>query len=178
MWSAESWFRRHSPLNAALGIKVEFQMNELCAKEILSPEELQTEVLKRLEIYDKKSLLEMFALYLGKAQLLEFALKKLLIELFGFKLEELERKTLGQTRWLLKEKGLREDYLSLLEGVVNDRNHAAHEMLANQAITASFNIEFSERMQFKELQDSAYNLEQAIILFDYIQYNHAWLPNA
>ena len=149
-------------------------MNELYDKEIIPPEELQAEIFKRLEAYKDKSFLEMFALYLGKAQLLEFALKKLLVELHDFKLEDLERKTLGQTRWLLAEKGLREDYLVLLQTVVNERNHAAHEMLANQALIASYEIEISERMQLRELQNSLFTLEQAIFLFDYFQHNNAW----
>lgn len=153
-------------------------MSDLYEKEEITPEDLQAAVFERLKTYENKSFLEMFALYLGKAQLLEFALKKLLVELYEYELGALERKTLGQTKWLLEENGIRTDYLDMLQNVVNDRNHAAHEMLANQAIIGSFEVLFSERIQVKELQQAAFNLEQAIILFDYFQHHKTWEPEA
>lgn len=113
-------------------------------------------------------------MYLGTAQILEFALKKLLEEKFNIPADQTENRTLGQIRKKLEEVGLRADYTDLLKVVVKDRNYAAHELVANQALIGSFGVELSERVQFKELNQLIYNLEQALFLFDYFQHNNAW----
>ena len=51
-------------------------MKNLYEKEEITPEDVLAAVFERLKTYEDKSFLEMFALYLGKAQLLELALKK------------------------------------------------------------------------------------------------------
>ncbi|OZY86504.1 hypothetical protein CBP51_05630 [Cellvibrio mixtus] len=153
-------------------------MSEIFDKEKLSGEEIQNEVFRRMEKYNEKSFLEQFAIYLGTAQILEFGLKKLLITLFNATEENLERKTLGQTRVELEKRGIRADYTELLKEVVSDRNYAAHELLSNNALLNSFNVTFSENMQFKELKHFIYKLEQAVLIFDYIQHSNAWLIKA
>lgn len=141
----------------------------------LSQKDIQDEVFKRMKKYDNKSFLECFSIYLGTAQILEFALKKLLENKYNVSLEDSEKMTLGQARAKLESLGIRSDYTELLKNVVADRNSAAHELLANQALISSLGIEMSERMQFKELEHYIYGLEQAVFLFDYIQYNDAWV---
>ena len=79
---------------------------------------------------------------------------------------------------ILENNGLRTDYLALLNVVVDDRNHAAHEMLANQAILKIFEEAFSDRFQQRELLSVAFKLERSIILFDYFQHNNAWQTGA
>jgi len=153
-------------------------MTEVFGKEQLSGEEIQNEVFRLMEKYNEKSFLEQFAIYLGTAQILEFGLKKLLISLFNATEEDLERKTFGQTRAELEKCGLRADYTELLKEVVSDRNYAAHELLSNNALLSSFNVTFSENMQFKELKHFIYRLERAVFIFDYIQHNNAWLIKA
>ncbi len=128
--------------------------------------------------YEGKSFLECFSIYLGTAQLLEFALKKILEEKFQVPSEETENCTLGQTRVKLEKYGVRADYTELLKGVVKERNHAAHELLANHALISSLGVELSERMQFKELNHFIFGLERAVFLFDHIQHNDAWLVSA
>ena len=149
-------------------------MTEVFGKEELSGEEIQNEVFRLMEKYNEKSFLEQFAIYLGTAQILEFGLKKLLISLFNATEEDLERKNFGQTRAELEKCGLRADYTELLKEVVSDRNYAAHELLSNNALLSSFNVTFSENMQFKEFKHFIYRLERAVFIFDYIQHNKAW----
>ncbi len=149
-------------------------MDTIYDKPEITSEEIQQEIFKRSEKYNGKSFLECFSIYLGTAQILEFALKKLLEEKFNIPIDQIENKTLGQTRVKLEEFGLRADYTELLKGVVKDRNHAAHELLSNQALIGSLGVELSERFQFKELNQFIYNLERAVFLFDYIQHNNAW----
>lgn len=152
-------------------------MTSIYDKEELSGDDVQNEVFRRMEKYGEKSFLECFSIYLGTAQLLEFALKKLLEEMFGISEEETDKLTLGQSRVKLESVGLRTDYTELLKQVVKDRNHAAHELLANQALIGSLNLDISERMQFKELKHFIFGLERAVFLFDYFQHNNAWVLN-
>lgn len=74
---------------------------------------------------------------MGKAQLLEFGLKKILLTLPGYNLDEekLERLTLCQTRVELEKLGLRTDYNAYLKSFKDQRNTMAHEFLANFAVT-------------------------------------------
>jgi len=150
-------------------------MSSIYEKEELSGSDVQSEVLRRMEKYNDKSFLECFSIYLGTAQILEFALKKLLEESFGIPESETEKLTLGRSRAKLETVGLRADYTELLKQVVKDRNHAAHELLANQVLIGNLGVELSERMQFNELKHFIYGLEQAVFLFDYFQHNDAWV---
>jgi hypothetical protein len=153
-------------------------MSSIYDKEELSDDDVQNEVFRRMEKYERKPFLECFSIYLGTAQILEFALKKLLEERFNVSEEDTEKLTLGQARARLENVGLRSDYTELLKQVVRDRNSAAHELLANQALIGSLGIEFSERMQFKELKHFIFGLERAVFLFDYFQHNNAWIVEA
>lgn len=152
-------------------------MSAIYDKEVLSGDDIQNEVFRRMEKYEHKSFLESFSIYLGTAQILEFALKNLLKEHFNVYEEETEKLTLGQVRAKLESLGLRSDYTELLKQVVKNRNHAAHELLANQALIGSLGVEISERIQFKELRHFIFGLEQAVFLFDYFHHNNAWVVN-
>ncbi|EJE8521959.1 hypothetical protein P3656_19920 [Vibrio parahaemolyticus] len=141
----------------------------------LSGKEIQHRVLLKVEEYQDKSVLEQYALFMGKAQLLEFCLKNLLFRLFDVPIESTEKWTLGRTKNELKSKGLRPDFIEFLSGVVDYRNHMAHEFLANDAITQSF-ANFSEHKRFRELYKAIYELEQLIIFYDWCEENQGWNP--
>ncbi|ELI0612312.1 hypothetical protein Q8V59_004238 [Vibrio vulnificus] len=141
----------------------------------LSKVEIQQKVLQKVEEYQDKSILEQYALFMGKAQLLEFCLKNLLFRLFDVPVESTEKWTLGRTKNELKNKGLRPDFIEFLSSVVDYRNHMAHEFLANDAIIQSF-ADFSEHKRFGELYKAIYELEQLILLYDWCEENQGWLP--
>ncbi|MFD1218125.1 hypothetical protein [Microbulbifer celer] len=115
-------------------------MSSIYDKEELSGDDVQSEVFRRMEKYERKSFLECFSIYLGTAQILEFALKRLLEERFNVPEEDTEKLTLGQARVRLENVGLRSDYTELLKQVVKDRNNAAHELLENQALIGSLGV--------------------------------------
>ena len=142
---------------------------------VLSKVEIQQKVLQKVEEYQDKSILEQYALFMGKAQLLEFCLKNLLFRLFDVPVESTEKWTLGRTKNALKSKGLRPDFIEFLSSVVDYRNHMAHEFLANDAITQSFS-DFSDHKRFGELYKAIYELEQLILLYDWCEENQGWLP--
>lgn len=141
----------------------------------LSGVEIQQKVFQKVEEYQDKSVLEQYALFMGKAQLLEFYLKNLLFRLFDVPIKETEKWTLGKTKNELKSKGLRPDFIEYLSSVVNYRNHMAHEFLANDAMIQSF-ANFSEHKRFSGLYKSIYELEQLIVLCDWCEDNQGWLP--
>lgn len=137
----------------------------------LGGQELQAKIFAGLEIYEGKPFIEQFGLFMGKTQLLEFGLKKILVSLPGYNLnqEKLERLTLGQTRVELEKLGLRTDYNSYLKLFKEQRNTMAHEFLANFAVTQQLLDGAALIRPFeRELAHACYAVEQLIILFDFI----------
>ena len=122
-------------------------------------------------------MLEQYAIFMGKAQILEFGLKGLLARKFNLQPEEMERWTLGRTKNELRDKGLRPDFIKFLESVVDHRNNMAREFLINTEITRSI-VNFSDRKLYGDLFRALYELEQIIILHDWCENNDAWLPRA
>jgi len=139
----------------------------------LSEEQIQAKVHAKLDEYKERSMLEQYAIFMGKAQILEFGLKGLLRRKYKVPPEEMEHWTLGRTKNELKDRGLRGDYISLLESLVGHRNNMAHEFLVNDAITRSI-ANFSEFKLCGDLFRAVYELEQAIILYDWCEENDAW----
>lgn len=140
----------------------------------LKAEEIQAIVFKRVEKYDSLSFLEQFAMFIGKAQVLEMGLKGLLVRKYGFELEQIEKLTLGQTTRQLEKSGLRVDYIALLKAVVEHRNYIAHELLVNNAIINTLLDGESGHFGIRELQHGIYELEQAILLYDWTEEHNAW----
>lgn len=137
----------------------------------LGGKELRDKILAGLEIYKGKPFLERLGLFMGKAQLLEFGMKKILESLPGYNLSEgkLENLTLGQTRVELEKLGLRADYNAYLKSFKDQRNTMAHEFLVNYAITQQILDGAALIRPFeRELSNASIELEQLIILFDFI----------
>lgn len=72
----------------------------------LSGEQIKAEVLAKLDQYKGRSVLEQYAIFMGKAQILEFGLKGLLARKFDVSHEAMGRWTLGRTKNELRERGL------------------------------------------------------------------------
>ncbi|MGB0219758.1 MAG: hypothetical protein ACPGJF_10535 [Sinimarinibacterium flocculans] len=143
----------------------------------MSGEQIKAEVLVRLDQHKDRSVLEQYAIFMGKAQILEFGLKGLLARKFDVPHEQMERWTLGRTKNELRDRGLRPDFIGLLESVVDHRNNMAHEFLVNTEITRSI-ATFSDRMLYGDLFRALYELEQIIIFHDWCEENDGWLPRA
>lgn len=137
----------------------------------LGGQELQNKIFEGLKIYDGKPFIERFGLFMGKAQLLEFGLKKILVSLPGYLLpeKELERLSLGQTRIELEKLGLRTDYNDFLKSFTRQRNKMAHEFLANFTVTQQLLDGAALIHPFeRELTHACFAVEQLIIIFDFI----------
>jgi hypothetical protein len=144
----------------------------------LNSEQIQTGIKKGLEKYNKLSFLEEYAMFMGVAQLLEFGLKNLLADKYNYQIEELERKTLGQTKRELEKVKLRPDFLKLLDSIVAYRNYIAHEILANRSLyLAVVGDKIPEGHYDKEcrtLHKAIYELEQLVFLFEWTNENDGW----
>ncbi len=143
-------------------------------QEELSGKYIQSEVFRRLEKYDELTALEHFAMFIGKAQILEYALKSLLVRLFGYDWEKIERRTLGWTCRELKDSGLRADFIALLESVTEYRNYIAHEFLVNEAVMRTILEGSSGRLGLKHLEKGTYELEQLILIYEWTDERNAW----
>ncbi len=139
----------------------------------LTGEEINTMVLAKLDEYKNLSHLERYAMFMGKAQILEFGLKNLLTGKFGIPTEDMKKWTLGKVKDELKNQGLRTDFIALLGSVVAHRNNMAHEFLVNNAITKTL-ADFSERKLYGDLFRAIYEIEQIIILHDWCEMQSSW----
>lgn len=139
----------------------------------LSKREIENLVLKNIEIYEKLNILESFAMYMGKAQVLEFSLKNLLSRKYDIDMNNMEKWTLGKVKEQLKKQGIRQDFIHQLSNVVNKRNYIAHEFLVNTGITKSI-TNFSDRKIFGDLFRATYELEQILIIYDLTEKYNAW----
>lgn len=136
--------------------------------------EIQPVLAEKLERYENLTFLEHYAMYMGKAQLLEMGLKRLLIEKFEYEFDAIEKWTLGRVKSELREIGLRPDFIALLESVVEARNYIAHDLLADQGLMQSIlNDRYYSKFE-RILSTAIIELEQIIIIFDWTNEHNGW----
>lgn len=80
----------------------DLKMTKLAA---LSSEAIKESVHAKLEAYKNLNILEQFAMFIGKAQILEFGLKGLLTRMYGVPSENMKKWTLGKTKNELRDRG-------------------------------------------------------------------------
>jgi hypothetical protein len=74
---------------------------------------------------------------------------------------------------LLRERGLRPDFIGLLESVVAHRNHIAHSLLASQVMLHSL-AAGDARFERRALERGIYELEQLWFLYEWTEEHDAW----
>ena len=139
----------------------------------LSAEEIENAVKEKLGDHKDLSFLEQYAMFMGKAQILEFGLKGLLTRKYEVPFETMEKWTLGRVKNELSKKRLCQDFIAYLSHVVDYRNYIAHELLANNALTQSI-ANFSDRKLYGDLFRGIYELEQIIILYNWCEEHNGW----
>ncbi|SIS95313.1 hypothetical protein [Chryseobacterium gambrini] len=141
----------------------------------LTTEQIHEGMKEGLQKYENLTFLAKYGMFMGVIQILEFGLKKLLQEKFNYDLDEMEKWTLGKTVKELKEKGLRSDFISLLENIVEKRNYIAHEMLSNMALMNSIVEDLNPYPKDERKLDKAIiELENIIFFFDWTNTNNGW----
>ena len=130
---------------------------------------------ERLSKQDNFSFLEQFAMYMGKAQILEAGLKGILVRKFDYEYEAIETWTLGRVANVLKENNIREDFTTLLDSVVEYRNYIAHDLLADDALMKSLTDGKGMTKPARILSKAAIELEQLMIMYDLCQEHDSWI---
>jgi len=137
--------------------------------DVINPSEI---ALKNLEKYKDYSLLENYALYMGKCQILELGLTNLLVENSEYDYDQVGSWTMGRLTNELERIGLREDYIKWLKLIIDKRNHITHEFLANRIITMELTDGKGFHSDESYLSKAAFELEQALIIFTHMQENN------
>lgn len=137
-------------------------------KKSLSGKQVHATVVRRMRRIDALSFLESFAMFMGKAQLVELGLKNILAGKYGYNGEKIERWTLGRVVNELRECGLRQDFIHLIEQLKEHRNYIAHELLANDAVLRKLAGRGAQRLAWKSLRHGLYLVEQVIVVHDFL----------
>jgi hypothetical protein len=135
----------------------------------LSAKQVHSRVVRRLRKNDSLNFLENFAMFLGKAQLVELALKRILMTKYGYEEgRRLTRLTLGQAITELKNCGLRKDFIALLEDLNEHRIYIAHELLADDALMQKLAGAKTRLLALKLLDRALYAVETVIVVHDFL----------
>jgi hypothetical protein len=140
--------------------------NRLTRKQIIS------QVGKRLLKNEKLNFLENFAMFMGKAQIVEMALKQRLVNEYAYDEDEIERWTLGTAIKELEKCGLRKDFIALLDELNEHRKYIAHDLLAGDALMRNLIGPEAQRFAWKSLQRGLYAVEVVIVVHDFL-YGHS-----
>ena len=113
-------------------------------------------------------------MFMGKAQIVELGLKGLLVRQYGYDSEQIEKWNLGQTIRELRKRGLRQDFVGLIEELNEYRNHIAHDLLADEALMRRWiGSSNAQRFAWKRLSRGLYWVEMAIVVHDFLFGNEA-----
>jgi hypothetical protein len=134
----------------------------------LSGKQVHAIVARRLRRIEKLNFLESFAMFMGKAQLIELGLKNILADKYGYDEERIESWPLGRVVKSLRESGLRQDFVHLVEELKEHRNYIAHELLANDALLRRLAGGGTRRIAWKSLGRGLYSVEEAIVVHDFL----------
>jgi hypothetical protein len=137
----------------------------------LTGDQLQKMIFESLIPYDKLDVLDRYAVFMGKSQIVELALKRLLVDKFNYNEEDLERTTLGATVNLLEKEKLRGDFIHILRELNKHRNHMAHSFLAIHLIGQHSIGSRMDRLSQKDLNYALYSVQQVIHVYDFLTEN-------
>jgi hypothetical protein len=137
----------------------------------LSGKQLNAIVLRRLRKYDRLNFFESFAMFMGKAQLVELGLKNFLISKYGLVEEKVQNWPLGRVIAELRERGCCQDFIGLVEELKERRNHIAHELLVNDAITRRLTGFTARRIASDSVSKGLYCAEATIVVHDFLVSN-------
>lgn len=137
-------------------------------EKVLTPEVLSEKITTRLRDLDNATFLEKYAVFMGKAQIVEQELKGLLIRKYQFDEEDIDTRTLGWVIRKLKENNMRPDFISVLEDLLGHRNSLAHDFLSTIAMGVSIAVEGFQTLSNKELRHALFSVEKAIQIYGFL----------
>jgi hypothetical protein len=137
----------------------------------LTAKQVNFRVGNRLRKFDNLNFLESFAMFMGKARLVELSLRKILTVKYSYDEDRIERWTLGTTINELEKCGLRKDFIMLLKDLNERRNYIAHELLADDALMKKLAGLKAQRFAWKSLERGLYSVETVIVVHDFLVAN-------
>src|SRR3990167_1493889 len=137
----------------------------------LTPKQLESKIWKRLKRIDKLNFLESYAVFMGKVQIIEMALKNILINKYKYEEDRIEKWTLDGLIRELKRLKLRGDFTSLLEELKDYRNYIAHDLLADYALMKKLFGTKADRLSWKRLRQGLFIVEKTIQVHDFLMEN-------
>ena len=137
----------------------------------LTGKQVLAKVTRRLQKNEKLNFLEHFAMFMGKAQIVELGMKKILVSKYGYKEEKIENWPLGAVIKELKKLGLRPDFIALVEKLKEHRNYIAHEVLADDAMMQKLAGAKARRFAWKSLERALFSVEEVIVVHDFLANN-------
>jgi hypothetical protein len=137
----------------------------------LTWKQVHLRVSNRLRKLDNLNFLESFAMFMGKAQLVELSLKKILTSKYSYDENRIERWTLGVKIRELENCGLRKDFIVLLKDLNEHRIYIAHELLADDALMNKLAGLGTQRFAWKSLERGLYAVETVIVVHDFLVSN-------
>ena len=136
----------------------------------LTPKMLMRKMNKSMAYMGKISLLENYAMFMGKAQLIEFALKKILIKRYRYDNSRLEKMTLGGAIGELERLGMRKDFVALLRELNEFRIDMAHNFLVDHSSLVALDRSFGQ-LSRKPLQTALFKVEETVHVYDFLNQN-------
>ena len=135
---------------------------------VLTAEQLTKAIFKALRPLDKLSFPERYTTFMGKAQIVEMALKRLLLRNYGFKEKQLEKLTLGAAIHHLEREGIRPDLVVLLNELNKFRIQMAHVFLCDDAIGKSLLGAEFQHLSEKSLRHALFAVEHVIQVYYFL----------
>lgn len=148
-------------------------MTDMQSNEEPCLENLTELTMEKVNSYESFDLMQQFAMFMGKSQILEIVLKNVLARRYQYDLEKLERHTLGRLKVELEKCSVRPDFLAHLESLTELRNFVAHELLAAEMLLQEA-LGKTGRLNVKHLHKAIFELEQLLLIVEWQEQHDAW----
>jgi len=136
----------------------------------LTQKRLLRKIGRSMKRYNKLNFLECYAMFMGKAQLVEFALKKILLKRYRYGEKKRDKMTLGGAIAELERLGMRKDFVWQLRQLNKCRIKMAHGFLADHLHLVALDRRFAH-LSRRPLQEALFRVEETIHVFDFLNQN-------
>ena len=136
----------------------------------LTPDMLWKKIGKSMKRYRKFNFLESYAVFMGRAQAVEWGLKRILRKRYRYGDERLERMTLGTAIAELERLGMRPDFIYVMRELNKVRINMAHEFLLDFQLMVSIDRRLAHS-HMRSLSRAMFEAERSIHVFDHLNQN-------
>ena len=143
----------------------------------LSPDELYKIIADKLKIVKDFNLFEQVAYFLGRAQLVELALRNILINQYNYSEQTVEKYTLGRSISDLEKNGLRKDFIHILKELNKYRVYIAHNILSDFALLNNL-VDGAGRLVEKNIRHVLFQVVYVTQVYDFLMENDFLFTNS